>query len=545
MSPEELFASIDPQQAIKIVSDPALWAEAFLKVPDTGDQLKINHVQKLILASNRRFIVVRVHRRAGKSYTFAILALYHALTTESCEILIVCPQQQQVAELFSKIREFIRANDWIQAYKENDGRSPQHIEFKNGSRVLGFTTGARQKSKAMGLRGQGADIFLIDEAAYLNEEDWEAIKPIMWGDKHRVNPPRVYVASTPSYTRGMYYDLCVKPEFAKYWHRIHVSVADNPEWTERDIEDVKATSNELEWQKEWLAEFPEFGEGVFPKKMVDRARKSFTYDEYKRLADEQRRTEGDVPTRTMGVDWDKHNRDGHGPNIVILEAVPNGKYRIVLRQEIPQSEFALSKAVERVIELNELFEPKWIFIDRGYGEYQLEELWKYGKQFKHTGLETKVVGHTFADVVEMPTPNGSVLKKKFKEAGVALIRKWFEDEKLEISILDSKLAEEFYGYQVIGQTEHTIKYSTENDHAIAALCLAAMAMLLRVKNPYVSTQPLKSYVMPAPIAVPSDVIRKMSGIGRSNISSVEVSDHGGTFTRSRLGGYLPTERSSF
>lgn len=38
------------------------------------------------------------------------------------------------------------------------------------------------------------------------------------------------------------------------------------------------------------------------------------------------------------------------------------------RIEVPRGEYTLDNAVKKIIEVNDIYNPRWIFIDRGYGE---------------------------------------------------------------------------------------------------------------------------------------------------------------------------------
>ena len=44
------------------------------------------------------------------------------------------------------------------------------------------------------------------------------------------------------------------------------------------------------------------------------------------------------------------------------------KFWVIKRIEVPRSEYTLDNAVNKIIEVNEIYDPRWIFIDRGYGE---------------------------------------------------------------------------------------------------------------------------------------------------------------------------------
>ncbi|HYT44186.1 MAG TPA: hypothetical protein VEP90_17740, partial [Methylomirabilota bacterium] len=230
MTIEEAFSKLPVEKRQEIVSSPLKWSSAFLITPNTGEPFTPNYVESLILGSAHRFTVIRVHRRAGKTFALSILALYYALTRINIEVLVICPDGSKVATIFDRIREFIVANSWIHPLKHEDRQNlPQKISFTNGSKIMGFTTAAKSKGEAQGVLSQGADIILIDEAALLGEGDWTAINPIMTGDMYRRNKTRVFVASTPRGTRGRYYEMCKHPRFKKAgWHEIFVPISQNP-----------------------------------------------------------------------------------------------------------------------------------------------------------------------------------------------------------------------------------------------------------------------------------------------------------------------------
>jgi replicative DNA helicase len=44
------------------------------------------------------------------------------------------------------------------------------------------------------------------------------------------------------------------------------------------------------------------------------------------------------------------------------------RFRVVYRTEVPRGEFAYDNAVNKIIELNEIFDPNFIYVDAGSGE---------------------------------------------------------------------------------------------------------------------------------------------------------------------------------
>lgn len=57
---------------------------------------------------------------------------------------------------------------------------------------------------------------------------------------------------------------------------------------------------------------------------------------------------------------------------------------------MPRSEYSYDAAVNLIIELNEIYNPSYIYCDAGSGEYQIERLHIYGDEHPQTGLKNKV-----------------------------------------------------------------------------------------------------------------------------------------------------------
>lgn len=73
--------------------------------------------------------------------------------------------------------------------------------------------------------------------------------------------------------------------------------------------------------------------------------------------------------RTMGVDWDKF---GAASSILILEYdLTLNKFKVLKRVEVPRSEYTYDNAVNKIVELNEIYNPSFIYCDAGSGEIQI------------------------------------------------------------------------------------------------------------------------------------------------------------------------------
>lgn len=49
-------------------------------------------------------------------------------------------------------------------------------------------------------------------------------------------------------------------------------------------------------------------------------------------------------------------------------------FRVVNRIEIPKSEYTYDNAINKIVELNSIYNPSWIYIDRGSGEQEITDI---------------------------------------------------------------------------------------------------------------------------------------------------------------------------
>ena len=64
---------------------------------------------------------------------------------------------------------------------------------------------------------------------------------------------------------------------------------------------------------------------------------------------------------------------GASSSLLILDDVRKcEEFRVSRRVEVPRAEYSFDKAVNMIIELNQIYNPTWIYADRGSGEYQIE-----------------------------------------------------------------------------------------------------------------------------------------------------------------------------
>ena len=352
----DMGLTIEQQRQIHIASDPVLWIKHFLEAsPRVYQILMLRH------PSIRK--VLRAGRRLGKTWTMAAMILHYAYTHKNGRILVMAPMKPQVGLIYEEVMKLAKNSDAVLDSIPRSVTSPQYeIHFSNGSTVRFFTTGLRSGGKSDVARGQEAHLIILDELDYMGPDDLDALYAMLQKtDEHQ--PDKILVgASTPTGRRERFWEWSRSPRFKEFWFPSYA----NPHFDKVIEEEMRAQYNEMAYRHEIEADWGEDVEGVYPRRYVDAA---FVSPGWKYI-------EGRTSARSehlIGVDWDKY---GAGPNIVVLEICHEnyeddrfaGKLRLAYREEIPRNEYVLTQAVERIIELNAIFNPKFIYVDRGYGD---------------------------------------------------------------------------------------------------------------------------------------------------------------------------------
>ena len=217
----------------------------------------------------------------------------------------------------------------------------------------------------------------MDELDYMGDNDYSTIAAIA-NERADIG---ITASSTPTGKRGVFYSMCCDPSFG--YKEFYFSSSANPNWTDEMDERARAQYNDQQYTHEVLAEFGTEEAGVFNKDKLDLA---LTHDYYtyipltehqkKKCADEgafptfydyfPNRIAPPNPFRTAGVDWDVV---GASSSIIVLDFDVNvHKFRVIKRIEVPRAEYSLDNAVNYIIKVNEIYQPAWIYADRGYGE---------------------------------------------------------------------------------------------------------------------------------------------------------------------------------
>ena len=499
----------------KIMSDPVLWAETFLvsynALTKKKGPWKARPYQEEMMRDTSLYKVYRCGRRLGKSETMVVEAIYKAFTHENFRVLFVTPYENQVSNIFRRIRELVSDSPLVKSQVTSMKNSPYTVEFNNKSVILGFTSGASSGSNAASVRGQRADAIFLDELDYMGDGDYSTIAAIA-GERADIS---ITVSSTPTGKRGTFYQMCNDPKMG-YSEHYHPSM-DNPGWNQEMEDKFRATLSPSQYDHEILAIFGTEETGVFNKDKLDKAR-HMEYYAYDKLSDmQQRKIDNNMPEmllydydnpappnvfRTVGVDWDMSQASS---SIIVLDYDVNTKhFRVMKRIEVPRSEYTIDNAVNWVVGVNSIYNPSWIFCDRGYGDYQIERLHIYGDQHPSSGLKNKVVGWQFKNTIDIIDPVTQVMTKEpMKPFMVNQLVIAFDRGRISLSPFDDVLHKQLVDYVIerISQNGQPI-YTSKNEHFVDALGLAYLAFVLKfpditraIKVPKNSTKIEHSSVM--------------------------------------------------
>lgn len=465
--------------------------------------------------------------------TMVVEMLHQVFSKRNFRVLMAAPFENQIRNMFTRLNELIKESPILKNEIVSSTKNPYKIELKNGSMILGFTAG----DDAASIRGQRADWIYIDEIDFMSEYCFEVIAAVA------IERPDIgiTVSSTPLGKRSHFYKMCTEPEMG-YSQHYHPSTH-NPNWSEKMEAELRAQLTAEGYVHEVLAEFGTQEKGVFPKDKLDSSREYeyYAYNELSFFQQKKCEEEGFFPTmniysrenpapynpfRCMGVDWDKY---GASSSIIILDFdVKWNKFKVIKRVEVARGEYSYDNAINTIVELNEIYNPSYIYCDAGAGEYQIERLHIIGDERPETGLKNKVKRWQFAQTLDVTDPiTYETVKEPLKPFMVNQLTLAFERDRIMMSPFDDVLHKQLTDYEVEKVTENgKPKYSSKDEHFIDALGLAYLAFVLEFKE---LTKTVKDIEHSSKVAFSNNAVGK-AGVNRM-LHSIEQTYGGNTTVR--------------
>ena len=183
------------------------------------------------------------------------MALHEAASSEDVTVLLISPSQRQSGELLTRVRRLLNhVTDRVPAVANE---SALQLRFENGSRVLSLP------STESTVRGFAADVIVLDEAARVEEDLIEAVRPML-----AATGGRMIALSTPWGRRGWFHSSWVG-EGA--WHRTMVRADQCTRIRASFLAEERATLPDLVYRAEYECEFGDVAGSAFRAEDIDAA----------------------------------------------------------------------------------------------------------------------------------------------------------------------------------------------------------------------------------------------------------------------------------
>lgn len=204
--------------------DPLPWQEGYLK--ETRDA------------------VVLKGRQVGASTSGSVIAIRRARYYPGSLVAIVSPSLKQSTEVKERAKDgLIRLGEHL--VKD----SSSLIELRNRSRIMSLPGSPKS------VRGWSADLLIIDEAAFLEEETFVAARATT-----AATGGRTIVQSTPMGPFGSFYELWQDPD--PRWAKYRVRSDEVPTITKDFLDRERATMTPEKYTQEYEADFTNPGLGL-------------------------------------------------------------------------------------------------------------------------------------------------------------------------------------------------------------------------------------------------------------------------------------------
>jgi hypothetical protein len=491
--------------------DPVAWIELMFGFTDDDPDWQVRNYQKEQIRCTANRVVIREGRRTGKTFAMALKLLYHIFNTEikrgrdsegsvtsrGPSIMIITPFTMQLTNIFNEMEQLLKRNiDLKNECSSGTGgalfvKTPNHkMTFNNGAMIQGFVSGTGVKEDGSGggtMRGQSADIIYLDEMDMIPEEILDkVITPILatWPDTI------MYATSTPIGKRGKFYNWCLeRPDFKEDY----LPSTMIPHW-ERIKHEFENDGTKESFAAEYMAEFIDFGFGVFRPSWIALSKADYSYDQvdtpgfWRRMGVKDRAN----MIISIGIDW---NKNAGSEFFVTGYSTDLGLWFALEAVNIPASNFSSKRWKEEVVRLNAKWKPDWIYADEGYGHTIIEDLKLHAHRVKMKAkpnaidqqtvqLIDRLVAYNFSSSIKMRDPiDGTELKKAAKHYLVENAVSIMEDSLFKYPHSDDRLSKQLGNYIVVkrnsaGKPVYGMSEARVGDHRLDAWMLSLVALAL-------------------------------------------------------------------
>lgn len=217
-------------------------AKLFPKQKEIADAITGSDSLYNLFASSRQF---------GKSFLLKQLLLFFSINNSNWQCCYVSMTYAQANKVFKEILNGISSSGIIRSYN----RKENSIILINGSEIY-----FKSYQNADAIRGYSFDLLILDEAAYIKEEDWNAcFRPTL-----NVRGKKCILASTPRGKNFFYhlFQLGQDPD-NKHYQSYKATWRDNPYSNVDEINAAKEVLPEKIYLSEYECQFVDGAMSVF------------------------------------------------------------------------------------------------------------------------------------------------------------------------------------------------------------------------------------------------------------------------------------------
>ena len=480
---QNIIANMNKEELkeIKQVMSPVYWAEKNIDVnqQDPMKRLYVNRwYQSMQLVCSASKKAIRCGRRSGKSYGLGIDIANRLVQNSNYQILVVTPFLSQAKELTNVVKKILRSlGDTIGTWDdlvERSVTSPyQEIQMKNGSTFKAFTAG---NDNANAVRGQGAHLIIIDEADFLTQEAFDSITAILM-DKPNTE---IICTSTPM-GEGLLYKFSNSKDYKEF----HFPSFVIPHYNDDMDKEFRNSLSMMAYLQEVMAEFGVSDNSVFDTDLVNR---STTIGISASIHDVVLNRDRYIVS--LGCDW---NADKVGTRICVIAYDRIDKKVVIANlSNVRREGWTQVAAIDKIVELNRLYVPDYIYVDEGFGEANVQQLKLiavnlFGKvPADHPDLRLRnVTPVNFSSTLELrDVMTGEIRKKYFKNFIVETTKRALETGLLAFKDpVAAPIVEQMKNYVVKsrltnGREVYEAKSSEIGDHDLDAFMIALAGLQL-------------------------------------------------------------------
>lgn len=207
-------------------------------------------------------------RQVGKSTVISMDAGEYALNNPGKEIMIISATERQALLLFEKVLAYIFEKKRSMIMTGKDKPTKHELKLKNGSIIRCLPTGLT----GYGIRGFTIHRLYADEAAFIPEDVWAAVTPMLTttgGD--------IVLLSTPLGSEGYFYRAFHDKKFTSFQISTE-EVAESREEPQRTrmlefLKDERERMTKLQYQQEYQGRFVGALKQFFPDELIKQCMK--------------------------------------------------------------------------------------------------------------------------------------------------------------------------------------------------------------------------------------------------------------------------------